>query len=53
MAGAANINTAWLARVSIGTVTKVAPVGKTSAYTVGYCGRQHTYDDSDACALVR
>ncbi len=48
---------AQLASVSIGTVTKVTSafksMGKTSVNRVGNCGRQHTFDERDARALVR
>ncbi len=49
--------TAQVARVSVGTVTKVTSafrsMGKTSVNRVGNCGRQRTFDERDARALVR
>ena len=56
MAGASVTKTAQLASVSIGTVTKVTSafrsMGKTSVNRVGNCGRQRTFYDRDARALV-
>ena len=56
MAGASVAKTAQLASVSTGTVTKVTSafrsMGKTPVNRVGNCGRQCTFDDHDACALV-
>ena len=56
MAGASVTKTAQLAGVSIGTVTEVTSafrsLGKTSVNRVTHCGRQNTFDDCDARALV-
>lgn len=56
MAGAPVTKTAQLASVSIGTVAKVTSayrcVGKKSVNRSGNCGRQRTFDDRDARALV-
>ncbi len=54
MAGAPVTKTAQLASVSGTKVTSAfRSVGKTSVNRVGNCGRQRTFDERDAHALVR